>query len=124
VQGVIQAFIEELVLCGYDVSGTTADPGNDEALRTDLLKRNAVIPGTVGIHLTFRHAPVGFGTVFSEIVCVIYDANGQILLSGEFDPPAAESLLEYFLPRPDVDGRYWGHQAWERNVSFLFPPRG
>jgi hypothetical protein len=124
IQGVIQAFTEELVLCGYDVSGVTADPDGDEELRRDLLKRNELIYGTVGIHLVFREAPVGFGFTFAKVLCVIYDADCRILLSGEFDPPRVDSLLEFFFPRPDVDGRYWGQQAWEHNLSFLFPPRG
>ena len=124
VQGVIQAFIEELVLAGYDFSGTLLEPDGEDAVRADVLRRNELVPGTVGIYLIFKEAPIGFGTLYAEISCVVYDSNGQIVLSGELNPPEAGSVSELLRPRPDVRGRYWGRKTWEQNLSFLFPPRG
>lgn len=128
IQGVATAFAEQFVLSGYDFTGTTLDPGGQEALREHLLDKNKVVPCTVGVHLEFDEAPiiVGFGTAYTEIRCVVYDPNGQILLIGELDPPERRSLLDLLLPPrfPDVEGRAWGQRTWRQNLSFFFPPRG
>ena len=122
--GIVEYLQVELVLAGYDFSGTLLEPDGEDGVRADVLRRNEVVPGTVGIYLIFKEAPIGFGTLYAEISCVVYDSNGQIVLSGELNPPEAGSVSELLLPRPDVGGRYWGRKTWEQNLSFLFPPRG
>ncbi len=128
IQGVVVAVTEELILSGYDFTGVTHDMSEQDAVVADLLERNKTIPGTVGIHLSFDEAPliVGFGTAYTEIRCVVYDARGQILLTGQLDPPERRTLRDLLLPprHPDVEGRAWGKRAWAQNVSFFFPPRG
>lgn len=128
IQGVMTTFTEELVLSGYDFTGTTLDPKNEAALLAHLAGVNDTVPGTVGIHLTFVEAPVvvGFGTSYTSVTCTVYDAVGNVVLSVSLDPPKRRSLRELFLPRrqPDVDGRRWGKTAWESTLALILPPRG
>ena len=128
IQGAVTSFVEQLVLSGYDYSGTTWDPDGEEKVLEHLLRVNQRLPGTVGIHLVFVEAPivVGFGTSYTRVGCTIYDPTGQIILSAEFDPPERRRLRDLLLPRrrPDVDGRHYGERIWEYNLSFFFPRRG
>ncbi|RMG15895.1 MAG: hypothetical protein D6731_07335 [Planctomycetota bacterium] len=128
IEGVLTAFRERLVLSGYDVSGVTYDLDDDEAVRADLLERNERVPGTAGIRLRFFEAPsiIGFGTAYRAVRCTVYDAAGQMLLSGRLDPPERRTLRELLLPprHPDVEGRRWGEMTWRTNLAILFPPRG
>lgn len=128
VQGVVTAFTEELVLNGYDVTGTTQNPDGVEAVLSDLRVRRESIPGLVGIYLTFVEAPimVGFGTSYTRIACVVYDAVGRVILKVDLSPPQRRTLGELFLPpaRPDVAGRRWGRNAWRQSLSLVLPRRG
>jgi hypothetical protein len=116
------------VLAGYDVTGTTFDPEDEEALREHLAEQNERVPGTVGVHLTFVEAPifVAFGKTYSAIRCTVYDSNLQVVLDGELEPPESKTLFDFLLPAryPEVNGRRWGRAAWDRTLSFVFSPRG
>ncbi len=125
IHGVMMAFTEELVLAGYDFTGTTREPKNEEQLLVHLARLNRKVPGTVGIHLQFADTPVGFTHSYFPIQCTVYDPEGQLLLIGALDaperPPLFERLKESY--QPDVAGRAWGKQTWQQNLSFFFPRR-
>lgn len=127
VTGVVTAFTEELILSGYDVTGTVQNPKDVQAVLTDLKQANQTVPGTVGIHLVFVEAPivVGFGTSYTRITCTIYDRDGKVIFKADLQPPERRTLAELFLPpkRPDVAGRRWGAQVWRQTLSLVLPRR-
>lgn len=124
VDGALGCLRERLVLSGYDSSGVSAAE-NQAFVLQDLPARNARVPGSAGIHLTFVEAPLGFALIFASVRCAVYGPDGTLLLAGKLDPPKRRSLAELILPprHPDVDGRRWMGKVYERVISLALPPR-
>ena len=115
------------MLGGYDLTGVLLDPPEGPALREHLLATNQRVPGTAGIHLVFREAPlvIGFGTAYTSISCTVLDPQALVVLYAQLEPPSRRSVRDLLLPMEQAEsrGRRWGSQTWRGNLASLFPAR-